>query len=29
MPLLMRTFPNQPPFRVFEIPAPPVGRENG
>jgi Icc-related predicted phosphoesterase len=27
MPLLMRTFPNQPPFRVFEIPAPPG--ENG
>jgi len=25
MPLLMRTFPNQPPFRVFEIPAPPGG----
>ena len=21
MPLLMRTFPNRPPFRVFEIPA--------
>jgi Icc-related predicted phosphoesterase len=29
MPLLMRTFPNQPPYRIFEIPAPPVGRENG
>jgi len=29
MPLLMRSFPNQPPFRVFEIPAPPVERENG
>ena len=27
MPLLMRTFPNQPPFRVFEIPASPG--ENG
>ena len=27
MPLLMRTFPNQPPFRVFEIPAFPG--ENG
>jgi len=24
MPLLMRTFPNQPPFRVFEIPASPA-----
>jgi len=27
MPLLMRTFPNRPPFRVFEIPASPG--ENG
>ena len=25
MPLLMRTFPNRPPFRVFEIPASPGG----
>jgi Icc-related predicted phosphoesterase len=25
MPLLMRTFPDQPPFRVFEIPASPEG----
>ncbi len=29
MPLLMRSFPDQPPFRVFEIPAPPTERENG
>jgi Icc-related predicted phosphoesterase len=28
MPLLMRSFPNHPPFRVFEIPAP-SGSENG
>jgi Icc-related predicted phosphoesterase len=29
MPLLMRSFPDRPPFRVFEIPAPPTERENG
>ena len=29
MPLLLQKFPDQPPFRVFEIPAPPTGSENG
>jgi hypothetical protein len=29
MPLLLQKFPDRPPFRVFELPAPPNGGENG
>jgi hypothetical protein len=29
MPLLLQKFPGRPPFRVFEIAAPPREHENG